>query len=58
MCFASGFEESGDQFVKHSWLRLPIGAVLTAITGPEGAMVWVKEGHLRNPPPLPAAGRD
>ena len=44
---AGGFEEGGEQFERHSWLRLPIGAALAATAGEEGARVWVKSGHLR-----------
>ncbi len=41
------FEESGEVLRKHSWLRVPDGARITAKAGPEGARVWVKTGHLR-----------
>lgn len=41
-----GFAESGEVFETGSWLRLPIGAPLKASTGPQGARVWVKSGHL------------
>ena len=41
------FEEGGDGFRTHSWLRLPIGAKATATAGPAGARVWIKSGHLR-----------
>ncbi len=40
------FEESGEAFGEHSWLRLPAGAVLNASTGSHGCLCWVKEGHL------------
>jgi len=43
-----GFEESGEAFAKHSWLRLPSGAASTALTCRDGARVWVKTGHLRH----------
>ena len=36
-----------DNFIEHSWLRLPVGAALQAKAGAEGCRVWVKEGHLR-----------
>ena len=39
--------ENGDALRKHSWLRLPDGAKLQAMAGPDGAKVWVKTGHLR-----------
>ncbi|WP_050927484.1 cupin domain-containing protein [Aestuariivita boseongensis] len=38
--------EAGDELVTGSWLRLPDGAALEATAGPEGAMVWMKTGHL------------
>lgn len=41
-----GFEEAGESFATQSWLRLPVGAPLSALTGSKGALVWVKEGHL------------
>ena len=48
------FHEGGDQFTRHSWLRLPVGQELAAVTGPKGAKVWVKSGHLSVPPTAPA----
>lgn len=41
-----GFDESGERFAAQSWLRLPVGAPLSALTGGNGALVWIKEGHL------------
>lgn len=41
-----GFTDEGDKLRKHSWLRLPIGAKLSAIAGDEGAKIWIKTGHL------------
>ncbi len=41
-----GFEENGETFAEQSWLRLPVGAELNAIAGPNGCFCWVKEGHL------------
>lgn len=43
-----GFTESGEPFQRQSWLRLPPGATLKAIVGPNGCEVWVKTGHLRD----------
>lgn len=40
------FEEGSERFGRLSWLRLPTGATLDAIAGPDGAEVWVKTGHL------------
>lgn len=42
-----GFEESGDEFKKYSWLRTPMGEKVTIKSGSEGAKVWIKTGHLR-----------
>jgi anti-sigma factor ChrR (cupin superfamily) len=50
-----GFREGGDDFVRHSWLRLPPWTNLAAVAGPEGALVWVKTGHLSRPPGRPVA---
>ena len=38
--------EGGDELERHDWLRLPAGATLRAKTGPNGARVWMKVGHL------------
>lgn len=42
-----GFEESGDQLRKGSWLRVPVGSKAEIKVGPDGAKVWIKSGHLR-----------
>lgn len=41
------FHESGERFRAWSWLRLPPGQALHALTGAAGARLWVKEGHLK-----------
>ena len=41
-----GFQESGEEFVRHSWLRLPPGHSLTATAGRTGASLWMKTDHL------------
>ncbi|KAI9134399.1 cupin domain-containing protein [Acaryochloris sp. CCMEE 5410] len=41
------FIEQEETFTQYSWLRLPIGATLSAQAGPAGCYYWVKEGHLR-----------
>ena len=43
-----GFEEGGETFVQHSWLRLPKGSRLTALTSAAGARLWIKTGHLQH----------
>jgi len=43
-----GFDEGGERFEPHSWLRLPCGSELRATAGLQGCTLWVKTGHLRN----------
>ena len=45
-----GFHEGGDHFIRHSWLRLPVGHDLNAEAGPKGARVWIKSDHLSAEP--------
>lgn len=40
------FSEAGDEFMPHSWLRLPAGARLQAAAGRGGCKLWVKSDHL------------
>ena len=40
------FDEGGERFDAHSWLRLPPGVPLYAAVADAGALVWVKSGHL------------
>lgn len=40
------YSESGEEFSRWDWLRLPPGSRLDAVTGPDGAKVWMKSGHL------------
>ncbi|MGI9408268.1 MAG: cupin domain-containing protein [Hyphomicrobiaceae bacterium] len=50
-----GFEEDGEMFVRHSWLRLPAGGRATVTAGLNGTRVWIKRGHLAvtpQPPPV------
>jgi len=47
-----GFTESGDNCVKNSWLRVPVGGVLTPVAGADGATVWIKKQHLLKLPLL------
>jgi quercetin dioxygenase-like cupin family protein len=44
-----GFYESGEFFRHWSWLRLPQGARLRALSSEAGARLWVKEGGQANP---------
>lgn len=50
---AGGFAEAGEEFGPNDWLRLPAGHVSEAVAGPDGARLWVKSGHLANPPKAP-----
>lgn len=43
-----GFEEGGETFAQHSWLRLPKGSRLTAVASTAGARLWIKTGHLQH----------
>jgi len=47
------FEEGSETFAAQSWLRLPAGARLIAKSGPKGARVWIKTGHLALPQHAP-----
>jgi hypothetical protein len=38
--------ESGEELVKGSWLRLPVGQTLAAKAGPDGARIWLKMRHI------------
>lgn len=49
-----GFEEAAEAFSPQSWLRLPKGASSTAQAGADGALVWIKRGHLAETPKPPA----
>jgi hypothetical protein len=40
------FTEGGERFETQSWLRLPAGAILRALAGPQGCRIWVKADHL------------
>lgn len=48
-----GFQENGETFARHSWLRLPKGSQTTVTTGASGARVWIKRNHLATPPLAP-----
>jgi ChrR-like protein with cupin domain len=48
LVLGGSFVEAGETFTEQSWLRLPIGARLSAKAGPAGCRVWIKEGHLRH----------
>jgi quercetin dioxygenase-like cupin family protein len=45
---AGGFVADNDSLGVQSWLRMPCDSKLQAKVGPDGAVVWVKCGHLAN----------
>lgn len=49
------FSEGGEEFTRHSWLRLPPSSRLHAAAGRDGCKLWVKTGHLAGNPRLPTA---
>ncbi|MEO1543917.1 MAG: cupin domain-containing protein [Pseudomonadota bacterium] len=49
------FLEAGDAFEPQSWLRLPRSANAEFQTGPDGARIWIKRGHLSKQPNPPLA---
>jgi hypothetical protein len=55
---AGGFFEGGEEFTRHSWLRLPAKSTLRARAGPQGCRLWAKSGHLTHKPRLPAPSTD
>src|SRR5262249_1949414 len=48
LVLAGGFSEGGETYATPSWLRLPVGAHLSARIAADGCRVWMKEGHLRH----------
>lgn len=48
-----GFQEGGDTFTRHSWLRLPKGSGTPIRSGASGARVWIKRNHLATAPQAP-----
>ena len=40
------FQDADEEFTRQSWLRLPPGSKLRAVSGPRGCRLWVKTGHL------------
>ncbi len=53
LVLSGGFREGGEDFVEHSWLRLPKGGHSQAVSGETGARVWIKSGHLAREPRPP-----
>lgn len=46
LVLSGSIDDGTDALVEGSWLRLPDGTALSAVSGPEGAAIWVKTGHL------------
>lgn len=46
LVLSGSLNEGGDTLTTGGWLRLPETAQLEATAGAEGAMVWMKTGHL------------
>jgi len=44
------FDEGGETFEQHSWLRLPKGFKTSAFSGANGARIWIKRNHLAHAP--------
>ena len=51
------FYEGDEAYEAQSWLRLPPGARLDALSGSWGCRVWVKTGHLSHPQTIPPSAR-
>jgi len=51
------FYEGDEAYEAQSWLRLPPGARLDALSGSWGCLVWVKTGHLSHPQTIPPSAR-
>ena len=51
------FDEGGDTFRRHSWLRLPGDEPTFARAGLGGAKIWIKTGNLRFTAPAPDDNR-
>lgn len=46
LVLSGAMTETGDNLQKGAWLRLPEGETLSAVAGTEGAIVWMKTGHI------------
>lgn len=51
LVLSGGFDEGGETLGKGGWLRLPVGSVLRAKAGPDGARVWMKLRHIPHAKP-------
>lgn len=46
MVLAGELHADGETFLRHSWIRLPTDTPLEMVSGPSGATVYIKTGHL------------
>ncbi|MGJ8616450.1 MAG: cupin domain-containing protein [Sulfitobacter sp.] len=51
LVIAGSIIENGEPLEQGAWLRLPMGQTLSAVTGGDGAKVWIKTGHLPHAKP-------
>ncbi len=49
--------QNGEDLAPHGWCRLPAGHDFTAVVGPEGASLWIKDAPLQHPDILPIPDR-
>lgn len=56
LVLGGSFTEAGEAFATQSWLRLPKNSRGRASAGPDGARVWIKQGHLAREPQPPDGG--
>lgn len=53
LVLGGSFDEGAETFERQSLLRLPEGSKDEIKSGPLGARVWIKRGHLRETPKAP-----
>lgn len=46
MVLAGELHADGETFSRYSWIRLPTETPLEMVSGPNGATVYIKTGHL------------
>lgn len=55
LVMSGSVSEGGEALEPLSWLRLPAGAALEAVAGPEGACVWLKQLQVQVSASAPSA---
>jgi len=48
LVLSGSISEGGETFGQRDWLRLPDGHAARLESGDEGAVIWIKSGHLRH----------